>query len=67
VTYALEPQGTSVKPTVLHEVGKVDSKLIEGVSNGWPNQLSSFKSLLETIPSPTPAASRGNRRFFRHR
>ena len=25
-----------------------DSKLIEGVSSGWPNILSSLKSLLET-------------------
>jgi uncharacterized protein YndB with AHSA1/START domain len=46
--YTLEPQGESVKLTVLHEMGKPDSKLIEGVSNGWPHLLSSLKSLLET-------------------
>jgi uncharacterized protein YndB with AHSA1/START domain len=48
MTYTLEPQGESVKLTVLHEIGKPDSKLIEGVSNGWPYVLSSLKSLLET-------------------
>ena len=48
MTYTLEPQGESVKLTVLHEMGKPDSKLIEGVSNGWPHLLSSLKSLLET-------------------
>ena len=48
LTYTLEPQGGSVKLTVLHEIGKPDSKLIEGVSNGWPHLLSSLKSLLET-------------------
>ena len=48
MTYALGPQGGSVKLTVLHEMGKPDSKLIEGVSNGWPHLLSSLKSLLET-------------------
>src|SRR5215831_5066841 len=29
----------------LHEMGKPDSKLIGGVSNGWPHILSSLKSL----------------------
>jgi uncharacterized protein YndB with AHSA1/START domain len=48
MTYTLEPKGGSVKLTVLHEMGKPDSKLIEGVSNGWPHLLSSLKSLLET-------------------
>src|SRR5438105_12661717 len=32
MTYTLEPQGDSVKLTVLHEIGRPDSKLIEGVS-----------------------------------
>jgi hypothetical protein len=44
----LEPQGAPVKLTVLHEIGKPDSKFIAGVSNGWPHLLSSLKSLLET-------------------
>jgi uncharacterized protein YndB with AHSA1/START domain len=46
MTYTLESQGGSVKLTVLHEMGKPDSKLIEGVSNGWPHLLSSLKSLV---------------------
>ena len=48
MTYTLEPQGESVKLTVLHEIDKPQSKLIEGVSNGWPLILASLKSLLET-------------------
>ncbi len=48
MTYVLEPQGEVVKLTVLHESAKPDSKLIEGVSKGWPLILSSLKSLLET-------------------
>lgn len=48
MTYTLEPQGETVKLTVLHEIAKPDSKLINAVSNGWPHILSSLKSLLET-------------------
>jgi uncharacterized protein YndB with AHSA1/START domain len=48
LTYELEPMGDSVKLTVIHEIDKPDSKLIEGVSNGWPAILASLKSLLET-------------------
>ncbi len=48
MTYELEPQGDSVKLTVIHESDKPGSKLIEGVSNGWPKILASLKSLLET-------------------
>ncbi len=48
MTYELEQQGDSVKLTVIHEIDKPDSKLIEAVSNGWPKILSSLKSLLET-------------------
>ena len=48
LTYELEPLVESVKLTLIHEIGKPDSKLIEGVSNGWPHVLSSLKSLLET-------------------
>ena len=31
-----------------HELDAPQSKLIEGVSKGWPHILSSLKSLLET-------------------
>ena len=48
MTYELEQLGDSVKLTVLHEIDKADSKLIEAVSNGWPGIISSLKSLLET-------------------
>lgn len=48
MTYELEDAGTSVKLTVIHEIDKPDSKLIDAVSNGWPHLLSSLKSLLET-------------------
>jgi uncharacterized protein YndB with AHSA1/START domain len=48
LTYELEPQGSSVKLTVIHEMDKPESKFIEAVSNGWPMILASLKSLLET-------------------
>jgi uncharacterized protein YndB with AHSA1/START domain len=48
MTYELEQQGDTVKLTVTHQMDKDDSKLIKGVSNGWPPILSSLKSLLET-------------------
>jgi len=48
MTYTIEPQGEMVKLTVLHEHPKPDSKLISGVSSGWPMILCSLKSLLET-------------------
>src|SRR4051794_14532619 len=48
LTYEPEPQGEAVKLTVIHESETPGSKLIAGVSNGWPMLLSSLKSLLET-------------------
>jgi uncharacterized protein YndB with AHSA1/START domain len=48
LTYEIEKQKESVKLTVIHEIGKPDSKQIGMVSNGWPLILSSLKSLLET-------------------
>lgn len=47
-TYDLETAGTAVKLTVTHEIGIPNSKLIGGVSEGWPHLLASLKSLLET-------------------
>jgi uncharacterized protein YndB with AHSA1/START domain len=47
-TFELETVGASVKLTVTHEMDKPASKLIEGVSSGWPHILASLKSLLET-------------------
>jgi uncharacterized protein YndB with AHSA1/START domain len=43
----LEPQSGVVKLTVSHTIERVDSKLIEAVSGGWPRILSNLKSLLE--------------------
>jgi len=37
-----------VKLTILHEIEQDGSKFIEAVSGGWPQILSSLKSLLET-------------------
>jgi uncharacterized protein YndB with AHSA1/START domain len=48
LTYELEKRGESVKLTVIHEMDKPDSKLIQAVSGGWPVILASLKSLLET-------------------
>jgi uncharacterized protein YndB with AHSA1/START domain len=48
LTYELEPVGDSVKLTLIHEMDKPNSKLIEAVTQGWPHLLSSLKSLLET-------------------
>ena len=48
LTYELEPQGESVKLTLIHESETPGSKLIEAVSSGWPMILASLKSLLET-------------------
>jgi uncharacterized protein YndB with AHSA1/START domain len=47
-TFTLEPSGDTVKLTVLHEIDRPQSKLIEAVGGGWPAILSSLKSLLET-------------------
>ncbi len=48
LTYQLEPDGSSVKLTVIHEVDQPGSKFLEAVSGGWPHILASLKSLLET-------------------
>jgi uncharacterized protein YndB with AHSA1/START domain len=47
-TFELEQKGTSVKLTIVHEIDRPDSKLVQAVSDGWPHILSSLKSLLET-------------------
>jgi len=48
MTYEIEQMEDSVKLTVTHVNDKSGSKFIKGVSNGWPQILSSLKSLLET-------------------
>jgi uncharacterized protein YndB with AHSA1/START domain len=47
-TMQIEPLNDLVKLTILHEIDRPESKLIEAVSGGWPKILSSLKSLLET-------------------
>ncbi|HEY3180476.1 MAG TPA: SRPBCC family protein [Casimicrobiaceae bacterium] len=47
-TFEIEAVDDAVKLTVIHEIDKPKSKLIAGVSEGWPSILSSLKSLLET-------------------
>jgi hypothetical protein len=57
VTYSLEQQGASVKLTILHEMDKPGSKLLQSVSNGRPLVLASLKSLIET-GEPLPETSK---------
>ncbi len=47
-TFTLEPEGDTVKLTILHQIDRDGSKLIEAVSGGWPKILASLKSMLET-------------------
>ena len=48
LTYEIEPAGSTMKLTVVHEIDLPESKLIGAVTNGWPRILASLKSLLET-------------------
>ena len=59
-TFTLEPDGELVKLTVVHESQRGAPKLIAAVSGGWPQILSSLKSLLETghaLPRPQASAT----------
>lgn len=47
-TFEVEAAGAAVKLTVTHAIDVPNSKLIDGVSGGWPLILSNLKSLLET-------------------
>jgi uncharacterized protein YndB with AHSA1/START domain len=48
VVFTIEPYGDLVKLTVTHEGFVEGSKLLDGISRGWPAILSGLKSLLET-------------------
>jgi uncharacterized protein YndB with AHSA1/START domain len=48
VIFTLEPHGELVKLTLTHENFAPGSKLLDGISKGWPAILSSLKSLLES-------------------
>lgn len=47
VTFELEKLGAQVKLTLTHDEFEPGSKVLAGVSTGWPVILSSLKSLLE--------------------
>ena len=48
VVFNLEPHGKFVKLTLTHEDFEDGSKLLDGISRGWPAILSSLKSMLES-------------------
>jgi uncharacterized protein YndB with AHSA1/START domain len=48
VVFNLEPHGKFVKLTLTHEGFAEGSKMLDGISRGWPAILSSLKSLLES-------------------
>jgi uncharacterized protein YndB with AHSA1/START domain len=48
VTIEIEPVDEMVRLTVTHDELEAGSKMLKGISNGWPRVLSSLKSLLET-------------------
>ncbi|MGW7516165.1 ArsR/SmtB family transcription factor [Streptomyces sp. NPDC054796] len=54
VSFEIEPLGESVRLTVIHDDFEPGSEMLEGVSEGWPEILSSLKTLLET-GEPLPA------------
>jgi uncharacterized protein YndB with AHSA1/START domain len=47
-TFLLEPYGELVKLTLTHEGFDEGSRMLPGISKGWPAILSSLKSLLES-------------------
>lgn len=60
VVFTLEPHGALVKLTLTHESFAPGSKLLDGISKGWPAILSNLKSLLETGDALTiPLAALG--------
>ena len=48
VTFEIEPSGTDVKLTLIHDEFEPGSKILEGVRSGWPAILASLKTMLET-------------------
>jgi uncharacterized protein YndB with AHSA1/START domain len=48
VVFDLEPHGKLVKLTLTHEDFEPGSKLLDGISKGWPAILASLKTMLET-------------------
>ena len=48
VTFEIEPFLGAVKLTVVHDELEPDSRMLQGITQGWPGVLSSLKTLLET-------------------
>jgi len=60
VVFILEPHGKLVKLTLTHEGFAEGSKLLDGISKGWPAIMSSLKSLLErSTPLAIPVSALG--------
>jgi uncharacterized protein YndB with AHSA1/START domain len=60
VVFTLEPHGGLVKLTLTHEGFAEGSRLLDGVSKGWPAILSNLKSMLESgEPLAIPLAALG--------
>lgn len=55
VTFEIEKLGAQVKLTLTHDGFEPGSKVLAGISTGWPAILSSLKSLLETGRPIEPA------------
>jgi len=56
VTFELEPVGSVVKLTVIHDGFQGETEMLKGIRQGWPQILSNLKTLLETdetLPWPT--------------
>lgn len=51
----IAPAGEATKLSITHSIDRENSKLITGVSGGWPRILSNLKSLLETGELVFPA------------
>jgi uncharacterized protein YndB with AHSA1/START domain/DNA-binding transcriptional ArsR family regulator len=54
VTFDIEPVGSQVKLTVVHDGFEPGSQVVRSISGGWPVVLSNLKTLLETGDA-TPA------------
>jgi len=48
VTFELEPAGTAVKLTVIHDGFAPGSAVLSAINTGWPQIIASLKSLVET-------------------
>ncbi|HEX4215597.1 MAG TPA: metalloregulator ArsR/SmtB family transcription factor [Candidatus Dormibacteraeota bacterium] len=54
VTFELEPAASTVKLTVIHDGFERETEMLKALSGGWPQILSTLKTLLETGEAPSP-------------